>query len=84
MKLLKVIVSCTDKGVSAHLPEVGGFITARGSIEKLKRDLPDGITFHIDGLYDEERAAWMNEPYTFEYVFHDIFSLLEGKKMLES
>ena len=78
MKLLKVIVSRAGKGVSAHLPEIDGFIIARDSIEKLKHDLQAGITFHIEGLYKEERSEWMNEPYDFEYVFQDIPTLLEG------
>jgi len=60
------------------LPEVDGFVIARDSVEKLKHDLPDGIAFHIEGLYDEERALWMNEPYGFDYVFRDIPTLIEG------
>ena len=78
MKNLKVIVCKAGKGVSAHLPEVDGFVIARDSVEKLKRDLPKGILFHIEGLYEEEREGWMNEPYNFEYVFQDIPTLLEG------
>ena len=78
MKLIKVIVSSAGKGVSAHLSDVDGFVISRDSIEKLKRDLPAGITFHIEGLYEEERSEWMNEPYDFEYVFRDIPTLLEG------
>jgi len=78
MKTLKVIVSKAGKGVSAHLPEVDGFVIARDSVEKLKHDLPAGITFHIDGLYKEERALWMNEPLGFDYVFQDIPTLIEG------
>lgn len=78
MKTLKVIVSKAGKGISAHLPEVEGFVIARGSVEKLKRDLLPGLLFHIEGLYEEERAVWMNEPFSFEYVFRDIPSLIEG------
>ncbi len=78
MKILKVIVSKAGIGVSAHLPEVDGYVIARDSIGKLKRDLQVGITFHINGLYEEERAEWMNEPYDFYYVFQDIPTLLEG------
>jgi hypothetical protein len=78
MKTLKVIVNKAAKGVSAHLPEVDGFVIARESVEKLKRDLLGGITFHIEGLYAEEREAWMNEVLNFEYVFQDIPSLIEG------
>jgi len=78
MKILKVIVSKAGKGVSGHLPEIDGYVIARESVQKLKRDLPGGIAFHIDGLYEEERVKWMNEPYNFEYVFQDIPTLLEG------
>ncbi len=78
MKTLKVIVSKAGKGVSAHLPEVDGFVIARDSVEKLKHDLPAGIAFHIDGLYEEERVSWMNEPLGFDYVFQDIPTLIEG------
>ena len=78
MKTLKVIVNKAGKSVSAHLPEVEGFVIARESVEKLKRDLLTGITFHIEGLYAEESEVWMSEPFNFEYVFHDIPTLIEG------
>ncbi len=78
MKTLKVIVSKAGNGVSAHLPEVDGFVIARESVEKLKRDLLAGISFHIEGLYDEERETWMGELFNFEYVFQDIPTLIEG------
>ncbi len=78
MKTLKVIVCKTGKGVSAHLPEIDGFVIARETVEKLKRDLTSGLSFHIEGLYEEERKPWMNEPYQFEFVFRDIPALLDG------
>ena len=78
MKILRVIVSKAGTGVSAHLPDVEGFVIARESVEKLKRDLPAGITFHIEGLYDEERKGWMSEPLAFEYFLQDIPTLIGG------
>jgi len=78
MKTLKVIVSKAGKGVSAHLPEVDGFVIARESFEKLKHDLLAGIVFHMEGLYDEERKPWMVEPLNFEYGFQDIPAMIES------
>ena len=78
MKILKVIISKAGEGVSAHLPEVDGFVIARESVEKLKHDLLAGVTFHIEGLYDEEREVWMIQPFKFEYVFQDIPAFIEG------
>lgn len=78
MKTLKVIVCKAGKGVSAHLPELSGYVIARDSVEKLKHDLSSGLGFHIQGLYEEERKAWMNEPFTFEFVFQDITTMIEG------
>lgn len=78
MKTLKVIVSKAGKGISAHIREVEGYVISRNSVEKLKRDLPSGLSFHIEGLFEEERAEWMNEPVIFEYVFQDIPTLIEG------
>ena len=78
MKTLKVIVCKAGKGVSAHLPEISGYVITRDSVEKLKRDLSSGIAFHIEGLYVEEREAWMNEPLSFEFVFQDIPTMIEG------
>jgi predicted RNase H-like HicB family nuclease len=72
MKPLKVVVCKAKNGFSAHLPEVEGYVIARASVAKLKKDLPEGIRFHIEGLYDEERQLWMNGEYGFEYVFHDV------------
>jgi len=66
------------KGISAHLPEVDGFVIATESMEKLRKELIAGLQFHLEGLYPEERKAWMNEPYEFEYVFQDIPSFVEG------
>lgn len=78
MKTLKVIVSKAGKGISAHLPEVEGYVIACSSVEKLKRDLLSGLLFHIEGLYEEEREEWMKGPVNFEFVFQDIPSLIEG------
>jgi predicted RNase H-like HicB family nuclease len=78
MRKLKVVICKTNQGVSAHLPDVDGYVIARDSVADLKRDLRAGLQFHIEGLYAEERAPWMGESYTFEYVFSDIPSLLEA------
>jgi len=78
MKTLKVIVCKAGKGVSAHLPEIDGYVITRDSVEKLKRDLASGLAFHIEGLYDEEREAWMTEQFNFEFVFQDIPTMIEG------
>ena len=78
MKKLKVIVCKTGNGVSAHIENVEGFVIARNTIYNLKKDLPDGLNFHIEGLYQEEREPWMEHEYTFEYVFQDIPSFVEA------
>ena len=78
MKNLKVIVSKANNGVSAHLPELDGYVIARDTIVKLKKEIREGVKFHIEGLYEEERQEWMNEEYDFEYVFKDIPSLVEA------
>jgi predicted RNase H-like HicB family nuclease len=78
MKKLKVIVNKANEGVSAHLPEVDGFVIACDSIAKLKRELPEGIRFHIEGLYEEEKQAWMDGEYSFEYVYSDIPAFVEA------
>lgn len=78
MKKLHVIVCKTGKGVSAHLPELEGYVIARDTVSLLKKDLRKGIQFHIEGLYEEERKEWMNSEYDFEYVFKDIPSLVDA------
>jgi predicted RNase H-like HicB family nuclease len=78
MKYLKVIVCKANKGVSAHLPEVDGYVIVRDSIGELKKDLSEGIRFHIQGLYPEERREWMDGEYEFEFVFSDIPSFIEA------
>jgi predicted RNase H-like HicB family nuclease len=78
MKKLKVIIYKANNGFSAHLPEVDGYVIARGSLKKIKQDLYDGIKFHIDGLYSEERQPWMDDEYDFEFVFNDIQTLVEA------
>jgi len=78
MKKLKVIVCKAGDGVSAHIECVDGFAIARNTVDNLKKDLPDGLRFHIEGLYEEEREPWMKSDYAFEYVFQDIPSLVEA------
>ena len=78
MKILKVIVCKAGRGVSAHIEDVNGFLIARNTVHQLKKDLPEGLNFHIEGLYDEEREPWMNGEYSFEYVFQDIPSFVEA------
>ena len=51
---------------------------ARNTFHQLKKDLPDGLNLHIDGLYEEEREPWMGGEYNFEYVYQDIPSFLEA------
>lgn len=78
MKKLQVIISKAGKGISAHLPEVPGYVISRPNFDKLKKDIRSGLKFHIDGLYPEEREAWMDEEFMFEYSFDDIPSLIES------
>jgi len=80
MKQLKVIISKVNSGVSAHLPELDGYVIARESIEKLKKDIQAGVQFHIEGLYEEERQEWMSGEYEFVFVFNDILSMLEAHR----
>ena len=49
MKTLQVIVQKAGKGVSAHLPEVDGYVISRPTFEKLKKDIRSGLQFHIEG-----------------------------------
>ena len=78
MKVLKVIVCKMDNGVSAHIEDVDGFVIARNTVYQIKKDLPDGLNFHIEGLYEEERKPWMDNEFTFEFVFQDIPSFVEA------
>jgi len=78
MKKLKVIVCKAGNGVSAHIEGIDGFVIARNTVYSLKKDLPEGLRFHIEGLYEEERKPWMNGNYDFEYVFQDIPTLVEA------
>ena len=78
MKNLRVIVCKANTGVSAHLPEMDGYVIARDTVEKLRKDLREGVQFHIAGLYEEEKQEWMNGDYDFEFVFKDIPSMVEA------
>jgi hypothetical protein len=78
MKKLKVIVCKSGNGVSAHIEGVEGFVIARSSVYNLKKDLPVGLKFHIEGLYDEEREPWMTGEYIFEYLFQDLPSFVDA------
>ena len=78
MKNLKVIVCTANEGVSAHLPELDGFVIARDTVLKLKKDLKESVKFHIEGLYEDERREWMNGDFDFQYVFKDVPSLVEA------
>lgn len=76
MKTLKVLMNKAGKGISAHLPELEGFVIARSTVVQLKKNMRESICFHIEGLYPDERQAWMDSE--FEYVFCDIPSLVSG------
>ena len=78
MKKLRVIISKANDGVSAHLPELDGYVIARETVQKLKNDIKAGVQFHIEGLYEEERQEWMNGEYQFEFVFNDLPAMLEA------
>ncbi|MDR0691695.1 MAG: hypothetical protein LBF69_01510 [Prevotellaceae bacterium] len=78
MKTLKVFICNAGKGVSANLPEVDGYVITRRTIEELKKDLPEGLKFHIEGLYEEEKQPWMNDTFDFEYIYNDIPAFVEA------
>jgi hypothetical protein len=78
MKKLKVIVCKANDGVSAHLPELDGYVIARSTVAKLKKELRAGVLFHIQGLYEEEKQEWMNGDFEFDFLFKDIPSLVEA------
>jgi predicted RNase H-like HicB family nuclease len=78
MKILKVIICKAGNGVSADLPEVDGYVIARRTVEELKKDLPKGLKFHIEGLYEEEKQSWMSEEFNFEYIYNDIPAFVES------
>ena len=63
---------------SLHIEGVDGFIIVRHTIHQLKKDLPDGLNFHLEGLYKEEREPWMESDCNFEYVYQDIPSFIEA------
>lgn len=83
MKILKVIICKAGNGVSAHIEDVEGFVMARNTVYDLKKDLPDGLNFHIEGLYEEERESWMDGEYTFEFVFQDTPSFTVNRNRME-
>ena len=66
MKKLKVIVCKAANGVSAHIEGIEEVAIARHTVYNLKKDLPEGLRFHIEGLYEEERKSWMKSEYAFE------------------
>lgn len=68
MEILKVEISKTGKGVSAHIPALNGFVLASLSVEALKKELLESVQFHIEGLYPEERSPWMDGDYDFKLV----------------
>ena len=78
MKILRVEIYKAGNGVSAHLPELNGFVIASSSVVELKKKLRESVQFHIEGLYPEERTLWMNGDFDFEFVFCDIPSLVSG------
>ena len=78
MKTLKVFICMAGSGVSAHIEGIDGFIIARNTVNQIQKDLPEGLKFHIEGLYEEEREPWMDGEYAFEYAFFDIPSLVDS------
>jgi hypothetical protein len=78
MEVLRVEINTAGKGVSAHLPALNGFVIAAPSVAALKKDIRESVLFHIEGLYPEERAPWMDGDFDFEFVFCDIPSLVLG------
>jgi hypothetical protein len=78
MKILKVLINKAGKGVSAHLPDLDGFLITGKSVTALKSELLESVNFHIEGLYPEERKPWMDGEFDFDFVFSDIPSLVLG------
>ena len=75
------MVCKAGNGVSAHIDGVEGFVIVRHTLYQLKKDLREGLNFHIEGLYEEERESWMDREYGFEYVFQDRPSFVEADEL---
>lgn len=78
MELIKVLINKAGNGVSAHLPELDGFLITAQTVTALRKVLRESVNFHIEGLYSEERKQWMDGDFDFDFVFCDIPSLVSG------
>lgn len=76
MELLKVLINKAGNGVSAHLPELDGFLMTARTVPALRNDHRESVVFHMEGLYPEERKPWMEVDFDFDFVFCDIPSLV--------
>ncbi|MBW8332969.1 MAG: type II toxin-antitoxin system HicB family antitoxin [Prolixibacteraceae bacterium] len=53
MKKVTVIFGRTENNYSAYVEGLDGFVCASETFEELKKDVAEGIEFHLDGLRED-------------------------------
>jgi len=67
MKTVTVIVGKTENNYSAVVEELDGFVCTAKSFQLLKKEVEEGVKFHLQGLIEDNDAV--PEPFNDEYGF---------------
>lgn len=56
MKSVQVIIERSTTGYSAYVPDLQGCVSTGSSIEEVKQSILEAISFHLDGMKEDDLA----------------------------
>jgi len=57
MEKVQVIIERSKTGYSAYLPELPGCISTGSSIQELKQNITEAISFHLEGMKEDKLSV---------------------------
>jgi predicted RNase H-like HicB family nuclease len=63
MKKYLIVIEPTQTGFSAYSPDLPGCVSTGRTREEVEQNMPEAISFHLDGLREEGQAV--PEPQTY-------------------
>ena len=57
MEKVQVIIERSKTGYSAYLPELPGCISTGSSIQELKQNITEAISFHMEGMKEDKLSV---------------------------
>ncbi len=71
MEKVLVVIEKSSTGYSAYLPELPGCVSTYSTIDELKTNILEAISFHLEGIEEDKLPIpqQFKKPYTLQFSF---------------